>query len=401
MTGSDGCGIGNTGADSAMDIISFSGRGPTSDARKKPEIVAPGTHIEGAASRATGYDGTGVCNQYWPTGQTLYAWSSGTSHSTPAVAGFCALIRQWYLNNSLAAPSPAMLKAEVVASGNYMNGVGANDTLWSNSQGFGRTNMARTFDTASRIRIDQSSVLGASGATVTRTGSIVNTGLPFRVVLTWTDAPGATTGNAWVNDLDLEVTVNGTLYRGNVFSGANSTTGGTADIRNNTEAVFLPAGTSGAISITVRGTNIAGDGVPGNADTTDQDFSLLAYNASESAPTPDFTLAASPASQTVTAGGSTSYTVSNTALNGFTGNVTLSASPAISGVTYAFVANPIAAGGSTTMNVTTTTGATTGTYTVTLTGTSGALTRTANVTLVINARRPRPSRSRPHRRARR
>src|SRR5262249_41234735 len=52
MTGTDGCGIGNTGADSALDIISFSSRGPTSDQRKKPEICAPGTHIQGAASRA-------------------------------------------------------------------------------------------------------------------------------------------------------------------------------------------------------------------------------------------------------------------------------------------------------------------------------------------------------------
>ena len=38
-------------------------------------------------------------------------------------------------------------------------------------------------------------------------------------------------------------------------------------MRNNTECVFLPAGTSGSFSITVRGTNIAGDGVPGTADS--------------------------------------------------------------------------------------------------------------------------------------
>ncbi|HEX6884140.1 MAG TPA: proprotein convertase P-domain-containing protein [Planctomycetota bacterium] len=385
MTGTDGCGIGNTGADSAMDIISFSSRGPTSDARKKPEIVAPGTHIEGAASRATGYDGTGVCNQYWPTGQTLYAWSSGTSHSTPAVSGFCALIRQDYLNDGRPAPSPAMLKAEVVSGSRYMTGVGANDTLWSNNQGFGRTDMARTFDSAARIRVDQTTTLGATGATFTQNGTIASTSTPFRVVLAWTDAPGPTTGNAYVNNLDLEVTVNGTLYRGNVFSGGSSISGGTADVRNNTESVFLPAGTSGSFSIVVRGTNIAGDGVPGNADTTDQDFALLVYNGSESAPAPDFTLAATPASQTITAGGSTSYTVTNSALNGFSGSVTLSASPAISGVSYAFAPNPQAAGGSSTLSVTTTSAATPGTHSVTITGTSGALTRTANVTLVINA----------------
>ncbi|MCC7011761.1 MAG: proprotein convertase P-domain-containing protein [Planctomycetes bacterium] len=385
MTGTDGCAIGNTGADNAMDIISFSGRGPTSDARKKPEIVAPGTHIEGAASRATGYDGTGVCNQYWPSGQTLYAWSSGTSHSTPAVAGFAALIRQDYINNGLSVPSPAMVKAEVVSGAVHMNGVGANDTLWSNSQGFGRTNMARTFDSAARLRVDQTTVLAATGNTYTTSGSISNTTLPFRVALVWTDAPGATTGNAYVNNLDLEVTVNGTLYRGNVFSGANSVSGGTADAANNTECVFLPVGTSGSFSVTVRGTNIAGDGVPGNADTTDQDFALLVYNGSASAPTPDFTLAATPSSQTITAGNATSYTVSNTALNGFAGSVTLSATPAISGVTYGFTANPIAANGSTTMSVTSTSAATPGTYNVTISGVSGSLTRTANVTLVVNA----------------
>jgi subtilisin-like proprotein convertase family protein len=385
QTGTDGCGIGNSGADSAMDIISFSSRGPTSDSRKKPEIVAPGTHIEGAASRATGYDGSGVCNQYWPTGQTLYAWSSGTSHSTPAVSGFCALIRQYYLNNGLPAPSPAMLKAEVAASADYMNGVGANDTLWSNNQGFGRTNMARTFDGGARIRTDQTQVLGATGATHTVTGSIANTSKPFRVALVWTDAPGPTTGNAFVNNLDLEVTVGSTLYRGNVFSGASSIAGGTADTRNNTECVFLPAGTSGSFSITVRATNIAGDGVPGNGDTTDQDFALLVVNGSAGAPTPDFSLAATPSSRTITAGSSTTYTVSNTALNGFAGSVTLSATPAIGGVSYSFSPNPMAANGSSTLTVTTTAGATTGTHNLTITGTSGSLVHTANVTLVINA----------------
>jgi len=385
QTGSDGCGIANTGADSAMDIISFSSRGPTSDSRKKPEIMAPGTHIQGAASRATGYDGTGVCNQYWPTGQTLYCWSSGTSHSTPAVAGFAALIRQDYLNNALAAPSPAMLKAEIVSGANYMNGVGANDALFSNNQGFGRTNMTRTFDSAARLRVDQSEMLGATGATYTTSGSISSTSLPFRVALVWTDAPGPTTGNAFVNNLDLEVTINGTLYRGNVFSGANSVSGGTADTRNNTECVFLPAGTSGSFSITVRGTNIAGDGVPNNADTTDQDFALLVYNGSASAPTPNYSLSATPASATVTAGNAAAFTVTSTASNGFASNVTLSATPAISGVTYSFAANPIGPSGSTTLTCTTTTGATPGTYTVTINGTSGSLNRSTTVQLTINA----------------
>ena len=35
--------------------------------------------------------------------------------------------------------------------------------------------------------------------------------------------------------------------------------------------------------MTVSATNIAGDGVPGNADTTDQDFALVIYNGTAAA----------------------------------------------------------------------------------------------------------------------
>jgi len=59
------------------------------------------------------------------------------------------------------------------------------------------------------------------------------------------DAPGNTTGNAFNNDLDLTVIVGGNVYKGNVFSGPNSVTGGNADRRNNVESVFLPAGVTG------------------------------------------------------------------------------------------------------------------------------------------------------------
>ncbi|MCK6446758.1 MAG: PKD domain-containing protein [Planctomycetes bacterium] len=287
QTGTDGCGIGNTGANSWQDVISFSSRGPVNssggDGRWKPETIAPGTHIEAGVPQ-TNYDGSSVCNQYWPTGQTLYGWSSGTSHSCPAISGAAALIYQWFLNNGLAAPSPALNKAMVVISGQYMTGVGANDTLPSNSQGSGQFNLPRAIGAASRILEDQTQVLGASGATWSVAGNVADTSKPFRVALVWTDAPGPTTGAPYVNNLDLTVTVGATTYRGNVFSGANSISGGTADIRNNTELVFLPAGTSGAFTVTVTATSIAGDGVPGNADTTDQDFALVVYNGSAGAP---------------------------------------------------------------------------------------------------------------------
>ena len=71
------------------------------------------------------------------------------------------------------------------------------------------------------------------------------------MTLAWTDPPGPTTGNAFVNDLDLEVHAGGHTYQGNVFAGGQSVTGGSADPRNNVENVFLPAGLSGAFTVDV------------------------------------------------------------------------------------------------------------------------------------------------------
>ena len=287
QTGTDGCAVFNSGADDARDVIPFSSRGPVNssggDGRWKPEVMAPGTHIQAGVPQSN-YSGTGVCNQYWPSGQTLYGWSSGTSHSTPAVAGGAALVRQWFLNQALPAPSPAMNKAVIVNSSEYMTGVGANDTLPSNSQGMGRMNLGRSFDTVGKEIVDQTDILTLSGDSYLMNGNVDDSGSPFRVTLVWTDAPGSTTGAPWVNDLDLVVSIGGNNYLGNNFSGANSITGGSADFRNNTESVFLPAGQSGAFTITVSASTIAGDGVPGNGDPTDQDFALFVYNATTGAP---------------------------------------------------------------------------------------------------------------------
>src|SRR5215510_14363581 len=320
QTGNDGCGIGNTGADSANDIISFSSRGPVNsaggDGRVKPDIVAPGTHIEAGVPQSN-YDGSSVCNQFFPAGQTLYGWSSGTSHSTRAVAGGAALVYQYFLNSGLSAPSPAMTKAFLMNSAAYMTGTGAGGNLPSNSQGMGRMDLGRAFDGVQRLVVDQTQILGATGQTFQVTGSVATTSQPFRVTLAWTDAPGPTTGSPSVNNLDLEVTINGQTFLGNVFSGANSTTGGSADQRNNVESVFLPAGTSGNFTVTGRATNIAGDGVPANADTTDQDFALVIYNGSSGGATQP-TIGVNPTSLsfTATAGGSNpanqTITVTNT-----------------------------------------------------------------------------------------
>jgi hypothetical protein len=99
----------------------------------------------------------------------------------------------------------------------------------------------------------------------------------------------------------------------------------------------------------------------------------------------DFGLSATPASQSVTQGGSASYTLSISPSGGFTGSVSLGASGLPSGATASF--SPSAATTSSTMTVSTTAATPTGSFPVTITGTStgagGTLTQTASVTLVV------------------
>jgi regulation of enolase protein 1 (concanavalin A-like superfamily)/uncharacterized membrane protein len=101
--------------------------------------------------------------------------------------------------------------------------------------------------------------------------------------------------------------------------------------------------------------------------------------------TPDFSLAASPSSQTVTPGNNATYTTSISALNSFTGTVNLSVSGLPTGATGSFNPTSVNGSGSSTLTVSTATTTPTGTYTLTITGTSGTLSHSTTVTLVVNA----------------
>ncbi len=396
LEGSDGCGFGPADADSAQDIAAFSSRGPAADGRVKPDIVAPGTHVQGAASQEPGYatwNPLGVCDRYWPLGQTLYTWSSGTSHAAPAVAGALSLI--WtYLDQGmggelLPSPSPAMLKAYLLNSGRRLTGegtAGTYESLPSNAQGWGLADLGRAFDGVPRLLIDQEVRIERSGQQATFTGLVADTSKPLRVTLAWTDAPGTPSAAPWVNDLDLEVIVGAQTYRGNVFFGSTSITGTgyEFDRRNNVEAVYIPAGASGPFTVRVTGYNIAGDGVPGNADPTDQDFALVIYNGAR-----DFRLAAAPPLGQVCGAGTFTYTLSTEALPPYAQPISLTNSAPPPGGSILLVpatGTPpfnallhVAAGDTTPA----------GRYTVTVTGTrAGAPVRTASVRLDVDTVAP-------------
>jgi hypothetical protein len=146
--------------------------------------------------------------------------------------------------------------------------------------------------------------------------------------------------------------------------------GGTADIRNNAESVFLPAGTTGSFTVTVRATNIAGDGVPGNADTTDQDFALVVYNGNAGNPnTPVISANPSSLSFSATVGGSNPASQSIGITNAGGGTLNFSASDDAPWLTVSPTSGTAPATLTASVDITgLATGTFTGTITITATG---------------------------------
>src|SRR6266566_3272462 len=108
----------------------------------------------------------------------------------------------------------------------------------------------------------------------------------------------------------------------------------------------------------------------------------LVNNWPSSAPQPGFTLSASPSSVTFLQGASGLTTITINPVNGFNGNVNLTASGLPSGVSALFGTNPASTTSLLTLSASGT--AATGTFIVTVTGFSGTLSSKATITLTVN-----------------
>src|SRR5207247_544470 len=164
----------------------------------------------------------------------------------------------------------------------------------------------------------------------------------------------------------------------------------TASVGYTIDAAWLTPFTNQTLKWGVDSGAAGGDIGPGTGATThtwtDQSSSQAhavsgANFKASGAQLPDFTLSASPSSQTVTQGGSTSYGVTISPTGGFTGQVTLSVSGLPTGANGSFSPNPATA--SSTLSVTTSTSTPAGTYTLTITSVSGTLMHTTTVALVV------------------
>ena len=110
-------------------LADFSSRGPTAERRNKPDVVAPGAAILSAASQDLKITTESPPDPFWK-------FSSGTSMSTPLVAGVCAVLREALLHRQKQPePSAALVKALLT------NGAEILPVLSQYEQGFGRVNM--------------------------------------------------------------------------------------------------------------------------------------------------------------------------------------------------------------------------------------------------------------------
>jgi uncharacterized membrane protein len=99
----------------------------------------------------------------------------------------------------------------------------------------------------------------------------------------------------------------------------------------------------------------------------------------------DFSVSATPSSQNVAQGSSTTYKIDIAPSGGFAGTVGLSVSGLPQGATATFNPTSITTSGSSTLSVSTLSSTPAGSYPLTITATSGSLTHTATVTLVVTA----------------
>src|SRR3984893_5850889 len=247
----------------------------------------------------------------------------------------------------------------------------------------------------------------ATGATVTWTASslhsvpITETAGNFRMMRGYLDTANqnaiVTVAGLPTNSAGYDIYVyadgsNGTATRTGTYriSGAGITTTSinlTDAANTNFSGTFVQANNSNGnyVKFTINATSFTLTAIPGTASDGVRRAPVNGIQIIPHSTTSDFSISASPSSQTVTAGNSTTYTVTIGALNGFTGTVTLGASGLPTGATASFSPATISGSGTSTLTVTTASTTPAGTSTVTITGTSGSLTHSTTTSLVVSA----------------
>ncbi len=245
----------------SSQVCDFSSRGPTSDGRLKPDLLAPGAVISAKARQ--------VASEF-DLGDGNYTYMEGTSMAAAVAGGSAALLREYLMKYEQApTPTAALLKAALICGARTPETGPSSD----GSTGFGILDLGGTIlglhEKTFNFVDDRDGV--ANGETGAYTFQVQGSGSPFKATLAWTDpsvAPGS--AHPLVNNLDLVVKdPGGKLWLGNSFL-----TAGKPDDVNNVEEVYIPQPEAGTYTVYVKGTSIVQNTVHGASDKS-QDYALV------------------------------------------------------------------------------------------------------------------------------
>ncbi|WP_439558401.1 S8 family serine peptidase, partial [Dyadobacter sp.] len=228
--------VGNTSETSV--ISNGSSRGPVRDGRIKPEIMAQGSSVMSTIP------------------VNLYGNGSGTSMSSPAVAGGLVLLTERYRQlHGDQNPKNALLKA-LVCNGAADKGNEGPDYRY----GFGWLNLLRSLKMLESESYRNDSL--AHNAVKDFTIQVPANTAQLKVMLYWNDpAANVLSSQNLINDLDLKVVKEGTVTLPRLLdptpAKVNSIAVTGADHTNNMEQVTINNPTEGGYTISVNGTSVA------------------------------------------------------------------------------------------------------------------------------------------------
>ena len=252
--------------------------GPAADGRIKPELA----HF---------YD-----NIFTTTSTSNTAYTSGfngTSSATPITAGHFGIFFQMWHNGVFGNPTagsvfdsrPHMTTAKAIMINTAiqwdMTIAGTNTTRVR--QGFGRADLTNLYNLRNKMLIVNETDVLTNLQTKTYSVSVPSGSTdPLKVTMTYNDPKGSPSATrARINDLTLKVTApDGTIYWGNnglgVGGGMWSTSGGTANVVDTVENVFIQTPAAGTWTIDVIASELVQDARTETAGVIDADYALIA-----------------------------------------------------------------------------------------------------------------------------
>lgn len=200
-------------SDNVNGLAMFSSRGPTSDQRIKPDVVAPGTNVLSARSHHS------TAQDLWGRHDDNYVWSGGTSMAAPLVAGAAVLVRQALIEkHSVSRPSAALLKAVLMhtATDMYPGQYGAVGAARGQELLTPRPNSDQGYG-----RVDMNTIAGMDGRTV------------------FVDDQGVATGGDW--SAEINVSQAGSLLANLVYTDAAASANAAAALVNDLDLILIDA----------------------------------------------------------------------------------------------------------------------------------------------------------------